>query len=139
MNIAVAVWQFLRPFLVFRIALPVWVFLVIGAWLWIDKTSDIRTAVNTYAAELIAGAKLDALEAQLIEERRIRVWSDAKAAEASRIADAERAARVDLEITLTLTDTKRKGLADELAAIKAHPVSGNCTVDQFLLDRLRNK
>ncbi|MER8924328.1 hypothetical protein NKJ23_16125 [Mesorhizobium sp. M0184] len=139
MSIALAAWQFVRPFLTFKLALPVWVFLVAGAWLWIDKTSAIRTAVNKYAAELIAGAQMDALNAQLIEERRIRAWSDRKAEEAGKLADAERAARVDLEIKLTLTDSKRKGLADELAEITAHPVSGDCTVDQFLLDRLRNK
>lgn len=134
-----AIWSFLRPILVFGITLPVWAFLVAGAWLWFDKTSSVRQAVNKATAELVAGAQIEALNAQLVEERRIRAWSDGKAEEAARIAADERAARVDLEQQLTQTDADKKEMADELAAIAARPVPGDCRVDQQLLNSLRNR
>lgn len=134
-----AIWSFIRPILVFGITLPVWVFLVAGAWLWFDKTSSVRQAVNKATAELVAGAQLEALNAQLVEERRIRAWSDGKAEEAAKIAADERAARVDLEQQLTQTDAQKKESDDELAALKAKAVSAGCTVDDGLLGGLRNR
>ncbi len=134
-----AIWSFIRPILVFGITLPVWVFLIAGAWLWFDKTSSVRQAVNKATAELVAGAQIDALNAQLVEERRIRAWSDGKAEQAGKIAEDERAARVDLEQQLTQTDAQKKESEDELAAIQARPVPGDCRVDQQLFDSLRNR
>lgn len=134
-----AVWSFVRPILVFGITLPVWVFLVGGAWLWFDKTSAIRQAVNKATAELVAGAQIEALNAQLVEERRIRAWSDGKAEEAAKIAADERAARVDLEQQLTQTDSEKKVAEDEVAKLKARPAPTGCDVDQPILDGLHNR
>lgn len=134
-----AIWSFIRPILVFGITLPVWVFLAAGIWLWFDKTSAVRAAVNKATAELVAGAQIEALNAQLVEERRIRAWSDGKAEEAAKIAADERAARVDLEQQLTQTDAQKKESDDELAALKAKAVSVGCTVDDGLLGGLRNR
>ncbi|TPI86374.1 hypothetical protein [Mesorhizobium sp. B2-8-9] len=139
----------LLPVLTFTIPLPVWAFLAAGGWLWFDRDSAVRTAVNKAVTQMVAGAQLEALQAQLIEERRIRQWSDSQAEEKARIADAEQSARVDLQTKLTLTDSRRKGLADELAELKAREakrqqdskgaIAPECAVDDFLFGRLRNK
>ncbi|MES0164861.1 hypothetical protein NKJ87_02550 [Mesorhizobium sp. M0027] len=135
-----AIGLFLRkwvlPLLTFGITLPVWIFLVAGIWLWWDKTSEVRQAVDKAVTELVAGAQLDALNAELVEQHRLRAWSDGKADEASKIANDERAARVHLETTLTLTDAERRKAEDELAVLQAR-VDG--LVDQQLLDSLHNR
>lgn len=132
-------WRVIRPILVFGITLPVWVFLIGGAWLWFDRSSAVRAAVNKAVTEMVAGAQIDALNAQLVEERRIRAWSDGKADEAARIASDERTARVDLEQQLTQTDAEKKEMTNELEAIAARPAPDDCRVDQRLLDSLRNR
>lgn len=127
------------PVLTFGITLPVWAFLAGGIWLYLDKASAVRTAVNGAVTELVAGAELDALNATLIEERRLRAWSDGKADEQRKIADEERSARIDLETQLTLTDAEKKEISDELAKIESTPPPADCRVDQRFLDGLRNK
>lgn len=134
---ALALWNVVRPILMFRIALPLWVFLAVAGWLYVDRTSAVRTAVDKAVTSLVAGAQLQALDAQLAEERRIRQWSAAKADENARIADETQSDLVDLQNQLTLTDIRRKGLADELAKLKTRTPSDH--VDQFLFERLRNK
>ncbi|AMX93605.1 MULTISPECIES: hypothetical protein [Mesorhizobium] len=131
--------KWILPVLVFSITLPLWVFLVAGIWLYFDRGSAIRTAVNKAVTELVAGAELDALNATLVEERRLRVWSDGKAEEQRKIADEERSARIELETQLTLTDAEKKEMADELAKIESSPPPADCRVDQQFLDGLRNK
>jgi hypothetical protein len=132
----VTIWKVLRPILVFGITLPVWVFLAAGVWLWIDKTSAVRHAVDKAVTELVAGAQLDALQAELTEQRRLRAWSDGKADQASKIAADERSARVTLETTLALTDADKRKAEDELAALQARD---DGLVDQQLLDSLHNR
>ncbi|TPJ83862.1 hypothetical protein FJ422_16445 [Mesorhizobium sp. B2-6-3] len=124
------------PILTFGITLPVWAFLAGGTWLWIDKTSAVRHAVNTAVSRLVAGAELDALQAELIEQRRLRAWSDGKADEASKIAADERSARVTLETKLTQTDAEKRKAEDDLAALQARD---DGVVDQWLLDSLHNR
>lgn len=130
-----ALWRFVKPILAFGITLPVWAFLVVGGWLYFDKASALRKAT----ANLVAGAQLDAANAQIAEERRLRIWAEGKAEESRRIADLERAARSELAIQLVLTDEERKGLADDITAIQTRAYLGDCTVDRDLLERLRNK
>ncbi|TPL49106.1 hypothetical protein FJ937_16605 [Mesorhizobium sp. B2-4-4] len=124
------------PILTFGITLPVWAFLAGGAWLWIDKTSAVRHAVDTAMTRLVAGAQLDALQAEVIEQRRLRAWSDGKADEASKIAADERSARVTLETTLTQTDAEKRKAEDDLAALQARD---DGLVDKQLLDSLLNR
>ncbi|AZO29443.1 hypothetical protein [Mesorhizobium sp. M1B.F.Ca.ET.045.04.1.1] len=139
MTVVLAIWRVIRPILTFGITLPVWVFLIAGGWIWWDRTSAVRIAVNRAVTELVAGAELDALNAQLVEERRLRAWSDSKADEQRKIADEERSARVELETRLTLTDAQKKEMSDELAEIESRPPPADCRVDQHFLDGLRNK
>jgi len=136
---ALMVWKVIRPILTFGITLPLWVFLVAGVWLYVDKTSAVRMAVNKAATELVAGAEISALNAQLVEERRIRTWSDKQAEDAARHADEERAARADLENQLKLTAIEKKESVDDIAALKALPVPADCAVDRSFYDGLRNK
>lgn len=135
-----AVWLFLKtwvlPILTFGITLPVWAFLAGGVWLSIDKTSAVRLAVDKAVTELVAGAQLDALKAEAIEERRLRAWSDGKADEALQAAEDERVARLTLETKLTLTDADKRKAEDELAVLQGR-VDG--LVDQQLLDSLHNR
>lgn len=137
---AAAVWLFLKtwvlPILTFGITLPLWLFLAAGIWVWFDKGSAVRLAVDRAVTDLVAGAQLDALKAEAIEERRLRAWSDGKADEARLTAEAERAARVTLETTLTLTDAEKRKAEDDLAALQARD---DGLVDQQLLDSLRNR
>jgi hypothetical protein len=127
------------PILVFTISLPLWVFLVAGVWLYVDRGSAIRTAVNKAVTQLVAGAELSALNAQLVEERRIRAWSDHQAEDAAKQADAERTERIALEGQLTLTASEKKESADDIAALKALPTPAGCTVDLQFYNGLRNK
>ncbi|SDA39317.1 hypothetical protein [Mesorhizobium qingshengii] len=124
------------PVLTFGVTLPVWAFLAGGAWLWIDKVSAVRQAVDKAVTELVAGAQLDALQAEVTEQRRLRAWSDGKADEAGKIAADERSARVTLETTLTLTDAEKRKAEDDLAALQARD---DGLVDQQLLDSLHNR
>lgn len=139
MTVVLAIWKVVRPILTFGITLPLWLFLAAGVWLYVDKASAVRTAVHEAAAKLVAGAQIEALQAQLLEERRVRAWEDGKADEARLIADKERAARADLAVKLALTNDEKKGLEDDLAAIQSRPCTGDCVVDQLLFGRLRNK
>ncbi|MER9524068.1 hypothetical protein NKI96_10830 [Mesorhizobium sp. M0292] len=123
----------------FTIKLPLFVFLVAGIWLYFDRGSAIRTAVNKAVTQLVAGAELAALNAELVETRRINAWSEKQAADAAKQADAERADRIALEGQLALTANEKKEAADDLASIQALPVTEDCTVGQSLYDRLRNK
>lgn len=131
-----AIGLFFKKLLTFGITLPVWIFLAAGVWLWWDKTSAVRQAVDKAVTEIVAGAQLDALNAELIEQRRLRAWSDGKADEASKIANDERVARLHLETTLTLTDVDKRKAEDELAVLQAR-IDG--LVDQQLLDSLHNR
>lgn len=124
------------PILTFGITLPVWFFLAGSAWLWFDKTSTVRHAVDQAVTGLVAGAQVEALQAELAEQRRLRAWSDGKADEARRAAEDERVARLTLETKLTLTDADKRKAENELAVLQDR-VDG--LVDQQLLDSLHNR
>lgn len=135
-----AVWLLLKtwvlPILTFGITLPLWLFLAAGIWVWFDKGSAVRLAVDRAVTDLVAGAQLDALKAEAIEERRLRAWSDGKADEARQAAEDERVARLTLETKLTLTDADKRKAEHELAVLQGR-VDG--LVDQQLLDSLHNR
>lgn len=137
MTVALALFRtWVLPILAFGITLPVWAFLAAGIWLWFDKGSAVRQAVDKAVTQLVAGAQMDALQAELTEQRRLRAWSDGKAEEASKIAADERAARVTLETTLTQTEAEKREAEDDLAALQARD---DGLVDQQLLDSLHNR
>lgn len=124
------------PILTFGITLPVWFFLAAGGWLWWDKTSAVRQAVDKAVTELVAGAQIEALKAEATEQRRMRAWSDGKADEANQVATKEREARVTLETQLTLTDADKRKAEHELAVLQGRD---DGVVDQQLLDSLHNR
>lgn len=139
MTVVLAIWKVVRPILTFGITLPLWLFLAAGVWLYVDKASAVRTAVNGAVTDLVAGAQLERFQTLLDEERRLRIWTEGAAAERQRLADENLAARADLAVKLALTTDEKKGLEDDLAAIQSRPCTGDCFVDQLLFDRLRNK
>ncbi|PBB41786.1 hypothetical protein CK222_21775 [Mesorhizobium sp. WSM3866] len=127
------------PVLSFGITLPVWAFLIAGTWLYFDKASAIRTAVNQAVTKLVAGAELEALNAKLTEERRIRQWAEAKVDETNRLAEIDRQAREDLEKQSNLSRLDNRKRKDDLVQIEARALPDGCRVDEFLFNRMRNK
>ncbi|BCH33110.1 hypothetical protein MesoLjLc_50400 [Mesorhizobium sp. L-8-10] len=128
--LARAAWGILRPILTFGITLPLWVFIAAGGWLWWDRTSAVREAVEKAVTELVAGAQLDALESQLVEERRLRAFVEGK-------ARALEIANKAFEEKYLLAELEKEGLADELDEIRAAPAPDGCVVDRALLERMR--
>lgn len=114
------------------IVVPIPLALIAAAWLWLtfDKASAVRRAVDDAVSDLVAGARLDALAAQLVEERRLRAFVEGKAA-------ALAAANKAFEDRFILAELEKESLADELDEIRAAPPPDGCVVDPALLDRLR--
>lgn len=131
--------RFLRSLLTFGITLPVWAFIVVGAWLYLDRTSAVRVAVQNAATKLVAGAEIEALNAKLAEERRIRQWAEAKENEAKQIAEADRQSRQELETHQAQSRLENRKRKDDLVQFETRPTPDGCRVDQYLLDRLRNR
>lgn len=124
------VWGFLRPILVFGITLPLWAFLVAGAWLWLDRTSAIRQAVNEAVTELVAGAELTAANATIEEERRRR------AAAEYAIAAYTKQASEDAAADAAMTERLEQEIADNEKRLSA--AGRQCLLDADDLIWLRN-
>lgn len=126
------IWRFLRPILIFGITLPVWVFLVASAWLYFDRTSAIRTAVDQAVTNLVAGEQLAAASARaaglqaIINEKQ------------RRLAAAQRANDLFAE-SLASARTKQLDLTDEIENILSRPVAGDCSVSDDILRRLHGR
>lgn len=117
---------------VFAVAIPIPLVLIGAAvaWAHFDKGSAVRVAVDRALKEAVAGAEIAALEARIVEERRIRAFAEGKAA-------SEAEARKRFENERILAELEKEGLADELAEIKARPVNPKCVVDGPLFNGLR--
>jgi predicted aconitase len=129
----IAFLAFARPVWdVLKIAVPIPLFVILAGWLWLhfDKASAVRKAVDRAVADLVAGAQLDALEAQLVEERRLRAFVEGKA---RALAEANK----NFEDRFILAELEKEGLADELEEIKTAPAPDGCVVDRALIERLR--
>lgn len=111
--------------LTFGVTLPVWLFLAAGAWLYFDRDSAIRTAVNEAVTELVAGAELEAERAKSAALEKInaelRGRATALALANSRFSQSLEAAQTDLE-----------GANDRLADLLANPVNAKCAVDDTI-------
>lgn len=116
--------------LTFGITLPVWAFLAAGLWLWLDRTSSMRQAVDRAVTTLVDGAELEAERARVAALERI---IDRQ----RELAERDRAAMARFSDLLTASEENQKELADELAEIASAPPPDACTVDRALLDRLR--
>ncbi len=131
------VWGFLAPILTFGITLPAWAFLAAGIWLWWDKTSAVREAVDKAVTELVAGAEIEALEAKVEGERRLRMYAEGNAQEARRRADAAETANTELAARGALDALENERMRDELDDVRASEPA--CVVGPDLGSRLRNR
>lgn len=121
----------------FAIPIPLWLIAGVSLWVWLDKESAVRLAVNDAVEELIAGSKIDSLERQVEAEQRLRKLAETVARQneerAARIAEANRS-YADLLISL---ESQKQELANELREISQRDLGGICHVDGELLGRLR--
>jgi len=124
-----------------KIVIPVPVVAILAALAWVhfDKASAVRRAVDKAVTELVAGARIAALEAEIDGRRRLAMYAAANAEEARRRAETAEAAAIELETQLALSEQKRREFEDDLADREDDPLPDGCRVDQRLLDRLRNR
>lgn len=124
--------RWLGKVLTFGLTLPLWLFIAAGVWLWVDRESAVRTAVDLAVKELVAGEEIAALKARAVALQKIN-------AEAERRREAlERANRLYAEM-LAETNREKQELSDEINDLMAQPVPDRCDVDGRLIDRLRNR
>ncbi|MBN9078212.1 MAG: hypothetical protein BGN87_06340 [Rhizobiales bacterium 65-79] len=71
-----AAWVLLVRFLTFCIPVPVVAIAAIGAWLWWDRGSAMRHAVDKAVAELVAGGEIAGLKAQVASLQRAKLATD---------------------------------------------------------------
>ncbi|WP_339760687.1 hypothetical protein [uncultured Hoeflea sp.] len=135
MVIVKAIWRILG----FTFPLPLGVILAALTWLHFDKESAIRHAVNERVTEMVAGAEIAALEAQLEAEKQIAAARGAAASEANRRLSVEIVARTNLAARLAAIQTENEILSDDLDDLLSRPVDRDCAVDAAVLDRLRGR
>lgn len=58
------------------IPVPVIAIVAVAGWLWIDRTSAVRQAVDKATAELVAGGQIAALKAQAAAAERDKIATD---------------------------------------------------------------
>ncbi len=124
-----------------KVVIPVPLVVILAAlgWLHFDKASAVRTAVDEAVTELVAGARIAALEATVDGQKRLAMYAAMNAEEARLRAEIAEAALFELEAQLALSEEKRREFEDELAEREDDPLPDGCRVDQRLLDRLRNR
>lgn len=113
------------------ITAPIWLVAAIGLWLWFDQGSAVRQAVNAATQELVAGARIAALEA----ERNALLTLNAD--EAGRAAALERANDRFAE-QMAAAQVNLENANDQIAELLARPVASDCTADSGFVDRLRH-
>lgn len=131
-NIALA---FLRPLwklLTFVIAIPIWLILIVGLWLYFDKSSDIRKAVDDAVKELVAGAELEAASAKIDALERI-------AAENKRLADRLEKANRALDTEMLNTNRELENANADIEKLLSRPDRIRCDLDDDLYNGLRSK
>ena len=129
----IAALAFAKPALrVLLIAVPIPVALIVAAalWVWLDKRSAVRLAVDKAVTELVAGADLRAAEARLAEEQKRRAAAEAAFAAYLKILEEEMAA----------DEARREQLEQELAGYEEELAAEGraCLLDGADLDFLRN-
>ena len=125
----------LRPLwavLSFVISVPLWLILVFvlcsGLWFWLDKTSAVRDAVN----ELVAGAELEAAEA---EANALRAIIDAQEDRARRLTNANKL----FQSQLAETQNKAKTADEKIRDLGSRPVDSNCSVTPDITSWMREQ
>ena len=124
-----------------KVVIPVPLVVILAAlgWVHFDKASAVRRAVDKAVTELVAGARIAALEATVDGQKRLAMYAAMNAEEARLRAEIAEAALFELEAQLALSEEKRREFEDELAEREDDPLPDGCRVDQRLLDRLRNR
>jgi len=123
----------------FIVPVPLILVLAALAWAHFDKTSAVRSAVNDRVKEMVAGAEIAALEAQLAAQRDIAARLDEVSTEAQRRLSAAVDAQLSLAMRLQAAEAKNGDLNDELDDLLSRPVDRGCAVDADLLGRLRGR
>lgn len=124
--------KFLKSVLTFGITFPLWVVLALWVWFKVDKTSEVRQAVEQAVVKLVAGAELEAAKAEAENLALINAALKAK-------ADAEAEANRRFAENLTKAQFDLENANDQINELVARPVDPACVVDDFIFDRLRNK
>ena len=104
---AATVWAFLGRVLTFCIPVPVIAIAAIAGWLWIDRTSAVRQAVDRATTEMVAGGQIAALKADLAAAQREKIATDYAYAGFSRRIAADAAKdgeQKDVALPKALTD-----------------------------------
>lgn len=109
------------------------------AWVHLDKASAVRRAVDEAVTELVAGARIAALEAEIDGRKRLAAFVAANAEEARLRAETAEAALFELEAQLAASEQKRREFEDDLAERKDDPGPDDGRVGPDLLGRLRNR
>lgn len=128
------VWRVVR----ISIPVPMVVIVVAAIWLWVDRTSAIRQAVDGAVIDLVAGEELAAAQAMADGEADLRRFAEEQALLAIDRAAAERAAREDLARREAMTATELENANDQIAELLARPAPAGCLADDDLRRRLRS-
>lgn len=123
-----------------KIVIPIPLFVIVagGLWLWFDTASRVRTAVDKAMRELVAGAEIDALEAKLEGERRLRMYAEGARDEARRVKAEEEKARQEFADKLVLSELESENYELEIDKLKGQPRPEGCTADDAYIGGLQN-
>lgn len=121
----------------FIIPVPLILILAALAWVHFDKSSAVRRAVDNAVAELVAGAEIATLRAQIAAEREIAARLADTVAERDRRLRAEREALETLNGHLAALRAENEIINNDLDDLLSRPVRSDCTVGTDFLDRLR--
>lgn len=114
------------------IPIPIGLIAAAGLWLWIDRTSAIRQAVDSAVTDLVAGAELAAKDEKIAGLEKIADAREAKAA-------ALEAANRNLQASLKIADQAYRDSLHDLEELASAPPPPDCRVGAGLAGRLRNR
>lgn len=121
--------------------IPVPLIAILAALAWVDSRQGdaVRWAVDKAVTELVAGARIAALEAEIDGCWRLAMYAAANAEEARRRAETAEAAGIGTGGRNWRSPNSNAGNSRmSLPNARMSPPYG-CRVDQRLLDRLRNR
>lgn len=111
------VFTFIKDLLLVKISLPVIVFVLLGGWLYYDKHSAIRQAVDNAVTKLVAGSELAAKDALIdLQKTQLEQLNRTVQRQEERLA-AEKAANLALEAEKEQAEEANKSLMEKLDAI----------------------
>ena len=123
----------------YAVPVPIGVIAAGGLWLWLDTSSSIRRAVDDAVVELVAGAKISALQETLAAERKTSAFLRLHRDDARRIAQETETARQQMADERVIAQLEKEDYAREIARLQAQPTRPGCVADRAFVDRLRSK